>query len=394
MAQATDEFAREVDSWFRKHVPRDWRSTARTMPAPAYRDFQLAWLRKLNSHGFAAPSVPTEYGGGGYSVAQQAVIHRAAAVHDAPAFDLFEVSLNHVPGTFLEAGDAQQRERYIRAAIEGVVWCQGFSEPGAGSDLSALATRAERASGGWRINGQKIWSSHAADAQHCLLLARTDPSSRRTRGITYFVMDMGTNGVTVRPIPQIPGTSEFCHIFIDDVFVPDDNVIGGVGNGWQVAQSTLSAERGPMVLPAIERMEFALRTLRAASDADTAFDEHDASLATLAARQAAVRSLALDSVDLIDRGQDAAGLASLIKVSFSELLQDLTGYAALTESERTLLDAGSGNAMGYLSGYWATDWLMSWSATIAGGANEVQRNIIAERMLGLPRESRPEPVIR
>ena len=390
-----EAFAREVDAWFRRNAPRGWRAAVRAMSAEAYHDFQRNWLQELNTRGFAAPGVPREYGGGGYSVAEQAIIHRAAAVHDAPTYDLFEVSLNHVPGTFLVAGDEYQRRQYVRAAIEGVVWCQGFSEPDAGSDLAALRTRAERAEGGWRVNGQKIWSSHAADARHCLLLARTDPSLRRTHGITYFVLDMDAPGVTTRPIKQIPGTREFCEIFLDDVFIPEPNVIGEVGKGWQAAQSTLSAERGPMVLPAIERMEFALKTLVGPTLADDErLDERDAAIATLAARQAAVRSLALDTVDLIGRGRDPGVLASLIKVSFSELLQEMTGFGALVSPASSLLDAGSENSMGYLSGYWTTDWLTSWAATIAGGTNEIQRNIIAERILGLPREPRPEPVAR
>lgn len=371
-------FAHEVAAWYRDNAPRDWLSTTRDMSAEAYADFQRAWLAQLNTRGFAAPGVPTEFGGGGYTVAQQAVIHRAAAVNNAPSYDLFEVSLNHVPGTFLMAGDDRQKQQYVRAAINGVVWCQGFSEPGAGSDLAALQTRATRTSGGWRVTGQKIWSSHAADAEHCLLLARTDPDSRRNRGITYFVLDMDSAGVTTRPIEQIHGASEFCEIFLDDAFIPDENVIGAVGMGWQVAQSTLAAERGPMALPTIERMEFALRELARGGD--------DATLARLAARQTAVRSLALDTVDLLARGRDTGGLASLIKVTFSELLQDITGWGVLSSPIASLSDAGSANALGYLSGSWTTDWLGSWAATIAGGANEIQKDIIAERILHLPRE--------
>jgi alkylation response protein AidB-like acyl-CoA dehydrogenase len=386
-------FTHEVNTWYRRNAPRDWRAAARTMTAEAYRDFQLDWLRELNTRGFAAPGVPTEYGGGGYSVMEQAIIHRAAAAHDAPACDLFEVSLNHVPGTFLAVGDERQRKQYIRPAIEGTVWCQGFSEPGAGSDLALLKTRAERVEGGWRVTGQKIWSSHAADARHCLLLARTDPSARRTRGITYFVLDMDAEGVTTRPIRQIPGTSEFCEIFLDDAFIPEQNVIGEVGSGWQVAQSTLSAERGPMALPTIERMEFALQTMLPPVQAGGGtLDDRGAAIAALAARQAAVRSLALDTVDLIGRGRDPGSLASLIKVSFSELLQDMTGLGTLLSPAASLMDAGSENALGYLSGYWTTDWLNSWAATIAGGANEIQRDIIAEKILDMPREPRPEAV--
>lgn len=383
----------QLTGWFRANAPRDWHTRVEYMDSQEYEHFQRQWLRRLNSCGFAAPGVAREWGGGGYGVREQAAIFRAWARSGAPPVDLFEVSLNHVPHTLLAAGTRQQQQRYIRAAIQGTVWCQGFSEPDAGSDLAGMQTRAARDVHDWVVTGQKTWSSHADHARHCLLLARTDPASRGRSGLTYFVMGMDSPGVTVRPIRQIHGPAGFCEIFLDGVRIPPENVIGTEHEGWQAAQATLAAERGPMLLPMIERIGVALQELahhhagRCATvdGAQQAVRAIERELAGLLARHAAVRSLALDTVELIERKREARGLVSPLKVAFSELLQDVTGYAARLNEEQTLLDAGTRHFLGYVSGRWMTDWLGSWAATIAGGANEIQRTIIAERLLGLPR---------
>ncbi len=383
------EFARRTQAWFDENTPPQWIESVHDLDDQGFVQFQRGWLTLLNTQGFAAPGVPAEWGGGGYSLREQAAIHTAWARAGAPPVDLFEVSLTHVPGTFLTAGTEDQQRRYIRAALAGTVWCQGFSEPGAGSDLAALATTATRSGDGWRINGQKTWSSHAAEAEHCLLLARSEAGSTRQSGLTYFVLDLDQPGVTIRPIRQMHGAAEFCEIFLDDAYVPAENVIGAERDGWNVAQATLSAERGPMALPTIERLGVALRQLAA----DVAADSRHGSttgiqqdIARLLARQVAVRSLALDTIDLLERGRDSGGLASLIKISFSDLLEEVTSLASLIGGEESLADPGSPHFLGYVSGRWTTDWLGSWAATIAGGANEIQRDIVAERLLAMPRE--------
>ena len=388
------EFEQDVTAWFEANTPPRWKELAVQQSEDEYLEFQRSWLTTLNSKGFGAPGVPRAWGGGGFGVREQAVIFAASARAGAPPIDAFEVSLNHVPGTFLAAGTDEQKDKYIRSAIKGTVWCQGFSEPGAGSDLAALSTRAVPERGGWLVTGSKIWTSHAAHAKHCLLLARTGPSASRHAGLSYFVMDMDSPGLTVRTIKQIHGPREFCQIFLDAVMIPAGNLIGEVGNGWQVAQATLAAERGPMTLPIIERIGIALHDLaeqasaeRLASGARQPSSLEDR-VAGLLARQIAVRSLALDTVDLIDAGFDTRGLTSPLKIAFSELLQEVTDVAARAGSEQTLLDEGTPNFLGYVSGYPMTDWLGSWAATIAGGANEIQRDIIATRLLELPREPR------
>ncbi|MPV88522.1 acyl-CoA dehydrogenase, partial [Georgenia ruanii] len=388
----------EVVEWFETHVPSDWQRSVDSMSAEEYVEFQRNWLRTLNERGFGAPGVPEKWGGGGYSLRDQATIFAAGARVSAPPTDAFEVSLNHVPATLLTAGTPAQQERYVRGAIDGTVWCQGFSEPGAGSDLAALAARAVRDGDGWRITGQKTWSSHAAHAEHCLLLARTDPNARRHAGITYFILDMDQPGVQVRPIRQIHGPAEFCELFLDGAWVPDENVIGEVNGGWAVAQATLAAERGPIALPTIERIGAELADLASglgpvepADGPRPPLSRAQTDLAALLARQIAVRSLALDTVDLSERGSDGGQLNSVLKVGWSELLQEATSAAVLLAGERALAESDSEHFLGYVSGRPGSDWLGSWAATIAGGANEIQLNIIAERLLGLPRDPSRQP---
>jgi alkylation response protein AidB-like acyl-CoA dehydrogenase len=349
----------------------------------------------LNTRGYAAAHVSRQWGGGGYSPSQQVVILQEWARHDAPGLDLFEISLYHVPSTFAAAGTPAQQARYVGAAIDGEIWCQGFSEPDAGSDLSGLKTRAVRDGEHFVINGQKLWSSHADDARFCLLLARTNPEVAPHRGITYFALDMAASGVEVRPIRQSNGHAGFCEIFLDNVRVNADCVIGEVDGGWGVAQSTLQAERGILGLDLIERMGSELRSAAAwleerlglVPSTGPLLAEHLA-LAQFQARYAAVQSLAYDTVELMEQGDTSGGLASLMKVSFTELLQSMMEWTSRLRGSQGLIDPGQTHFGGYVSGQSTLDWLSSWGWTIAGGTNEVQRNIIAERLLGLPRERR------
>jgi alkylation response protein AidB-like acyl-CoA dehydrogenase len=391
----TDAFRSEVADWFAAHNPVGWRDAVRAMSTEEWLDFNRTWLRTLNTRGYGAPHVPREWGGGGYSLHQQVTILSEWARVDAPGTDLFEISLFHVPGTLLAAGTDEQRQRYVRQGIDGVIWCQGFSEPGAGSDLASLRTRAVADGDGWRVHGQKIWSSHADHARYCLLLARTNPDASRHHGITYFICDLDQPGVEVRPITQTTGLQGFCEIFFDGAHVGPDGVIGGVDDGWAVAQSTLETERGVLGLDVVERMGHHLhRTVQALASRD---EEHrsgeltadEAALARLLARHHAVRALCGHAVDRLEQGDHSGGLASLMKVSFSELLQELADWETTRRGEAALVQRPPMHFCGYVTDEPALDWLHSWGWTIAGGANEIQRNIIGERLLGLPRQPRP-----
>jgi alkylation response protein AidB-like acyl-CoA dehydrogenase len=383
-------FRADVASWFAEHTPRDWRAELDGLDEAGARQFHLRWLHTLNQRGFAACAVPAEWGGGGYRAAEQVVIYEEWAAADGPNLDLFLVSLHHVPATLMIAGTEEQQRRYLADAIAGTVWCQGFSEPGAGSDLSNLRTRADQVDGGWRINGSKIWSTNASAARYCLLLARTDPNTLGGRGITYFILDMDQPGVVVRPIRQNTGHAEFAEIFLEDAFVPAENLLGQVGAGWAVAQATLAEERGPAGFDTLARIGVGLRQV-----GEQMLDPADrAELARLSARHHMVRSLALDLVDTIERGDHTGLAASLLKVAFSELLGEFTEFAGRVGGVDSLVDPGQRHSRGFVSGDWTIDWLGHWGWTISAGANEVQRNIIAEKLLGMPREPRPAPARR
>lgn len=396
MTDDIEAFRDDVATWFAANTPRDWRITFQSLSHAGWVAFMRDWLHELNSRGFAAAHVPKRWGGGGFSPTQHAIILEEWARHHGPPLDLFEIGLHHVPSTFAVAGTPEQQERYIKAAIGGTIWCQGFSEPDAGSDLAALRTRAVLDGDEFVVTGQKIWSSHADDAELCLLLARTDPDAPPHKGITYFVLDLALPGVEVRPILQANGHSEFCEIFLDNVRIPRDSIIGAINDGWAVAQSTLQAERGVLGLHLIEQMGFELPRAAAVLDERLAPERADGplsstrqSLADYRARHAAVRSLATDSVELMQQAASAGNLASLMKVSFTELLKDMTGWLSAEVVDDPAVDPGQTHWAGWVSGDWGTDWLSSHGWTIAGGTNEIQLNIIAERLLGLPRERKP-----
>jgi alkylation response protein AidB-like acyl-CoA dehydrogenase len=224
-------------------------------------------------------------------------------------------------------------------------------------------------------------------AAHCLLLARTDPESSRSRGITYFIMDMSAPGLTVRPIKQNTGHAEFCEIFLDEVFIPSRDLVGEVNDGWAVAQRTLTAERGPAGFDVIARLGIALEQFAGSADQFAGAGVRD-ELERITARYYCVRSLALDLVDALEAGTDVSALTPALKIAQSELLQEATSFATLHSGEDGLVDHRQPHPRGYVSGDWFIDWLGSWAWTIAGGTNEIQRTMIAEKVLRLPAEPR------
>jgi alkylation response protein AidB-like acyl-CoA dehydrogenase len=374
-------------------VPVGWEAAQAGATTEEYVAFQRWWLGELRTGGYAAPHWPAEWGGG-FSLAEQVVVHEELGRANAPRLDLFLVSLNHAPATLLAAGTDDQRRRHLPAILSGEVWCQGFSEPNAGSDLASLTTRAERDGDTYVVNGQKVWSTMAMHADWCLLLARTDPSRPKRKGISYFLMDMRSPGVEVRPIRNSVGEREFCEIFLTDVRVPASALVGAENDGWRVAQSTLSTERGTMVLEFAERLGHGLellvelasgRELVAGCKAidDPAVREE---LAGLYIEATALRLLCRSTVDGLLRHGGVGPQASIIKLYYSELLQrllatgvELDGLDAHLADTRPLGSACE-------SGHWLLDFVASWMWTISAGTNEIQRTIVAERVLGLPRD--------
>ncbi len=376
------QFRRQVRDWCAEHVPKDWRASQTGATDEEFVAFQKAWFATLRSAGYAVPHWPREWGGG-MAAAEQVVLYQELAAHDAPRLVLAFVGIHHAASTLLVAGTEEQRRRHLPAILDGEIWVQGFSEPEAGSDLASLRTSARREGDHYIVNGQKLWASGGMHADWCLLLARTDPNAPKRKGISYFLLDMTTPGVEVRPIRNAIGDSHFCEIFLNDVVIPAANVIGAENAGWQVAQATLGAERGMTMLELAERLGNAgFRWLRQSAPLDDPVVTDE--LARFETEITGLRALCRKLVEF----PEAAGPAdaSIVKLYYSELLQRMTDFGAETGGLAAHTELAKPMSSGWESGAWMLDFIGSWEWTIPGGASEIQRTIIGERGLGLPRE--------
>ncbi len=379
----------EVRSFLEAEKPHGWRDASRTQE-----DFvktQRDWFAKLVKAGYAIPHWPAEYPGGGRSLAEQKVIYEELAKADCPRLLLSFVSTYHAFATLHECASEEQKAKYMPRILEGETWCQGFSEPGAGSDLAALKCKAVREVRDGRevyvVNGQKVWSTMAQFADMCLLLVRTSSEGVKQAGITYLLMDMKTPGVSVSPIHQIQGDEEFAEIFFDNVEIPVEQRVGEEGKGWAVAQATLASERGLTLMELGYRMRGALgrvaeliRTHGHAQDRGILRD-----FGALVSEVDAVCAIADQFLDNRINGVERIGDASIVKNAYSRALRAysklgvrLGGMDEQYIAPITFGDLNTGN--------WMADFMNSYAWTIAGGSEEVQRNIIAERMLEMPRE--------
>lgn len=379
----------EVRAFLQAEAPTDWRDASRTQD-----DFvatQRSWFSKLVKAGYAIPHWPANFPGGGRSLAEQKVIYEELAKADCPRLLLSFVSTYHAFATLHECASPEQQARYLPRILEGETWCQGFSEPGAGSDLAAIKTKAVREVRDGRevyvVNGQKIWSTMAQFAQKCLLLVRTSSEGAKQAGITYLLMDMDAPGVSVRPIHQIQGDEEFAEIFLDNVEIPVSERVGEEGKGWAVAQATLASERGLTLMELSYRMRGALG--RVAALIRDYGDEEDRGVlrdfGELVTQVDAVCAIADQFLDNRINGIERIGDASIVKNAYSRALRAysklglrLGGMDEQYIAPITFGDLNTGN--------WMADFMNSYAWTIAGGSEEVQRNIIAERMLDMPRE--------
>lgn len=378
-------FRAEVRTWCRDHVPTDWRPAQTAVSDAEFVAFQKDWFATLHRAGYAVPHWPARWGGG-MSVAEQIVLYQELAAHDAPRLVLAFVGIHHAASTLLAAGTEEQRNRHLPAILDGQIWVQGFSEPEAGSDLAALRTTARRSGDSFVVNGQKLWASGGMHADWCLLLARTDPDAPKRRGISYFLLDMTSPGVQVRPIKNAIGDAHFCEIFLNDVEIPAANLVGEQNRGWQVAQETLGAERGMTMLELAERLGNAgfgwlVEACRAVTDpvVEDRLAQFDIELTGL-------RAMCRDLVIASHAGTAAPADASIVKLYYSELLQRMTDFGAEVSGLAAHTDLAKPMSSGWESGSWVLDFIGSWEWTIPGGASEIQRTIIGERGLGLPRE--------
>ncbi len=387
-----EAFRAQVAAWSRSHIPADWRAGQTGVSDEEFVAFQQWWFQELRAAGYAVPHWPAAWGGG-LSTAEQIVVHQELAAHDAPRLVVAFIGIHHAASTLLAAGTPDQRQRHLPAILDGEIWCQGFSEPDAGSDLASLATSAHKVDDHYVVNGQKVWASGALHADWCLLLARTDPDAPKRKGISYFLMDMRSPGIDVRPIRQATGESHFCEVFLNDVAIPATQLVGAENQGWQVAQETLSAERGMTMLELAERLDNGFRWLvqacaRVGADGRPPVDDPVVGdrLAGFEAEVTGLRRLCRSLVERVEAGRAGPADASIVKLYYSELLQRMTGFGADIAGLATHAELAKPLSSGWESGIWMLDFISSWEWTIPGGTSEIQRTIIGERGLGLPRE--------
>ena len=373
------------ESAFRDEL-RAWLAANEPPPEPteggedAHYGWRRDWQRRLYDAGWAAPAWPIEYGGRGASLSESAIYFEELGRARVP-LPANVLGLLLGGPTLMVWGTDAQKERYLAPILSGEeIWCQGFSEPDAGSDLASLKTRAVKQGEEWVITGQKVWTSGAQYSKWCMLVARSDSDAAKHKGLTYFLMDMDQAAVQVRPLRQITGEAEFNELFIEEARIPEENVVGGVGNGWKVALTTLMNERAGLGFLLQVRLRqllddtFAAARERGLLDGVGGAVIADA-LADLHIRCEQIRLLAWKGLTDIERYGQPGPEGSLVKWLWSDTNQRLTELAAEIVGAEALTDGTS----------WSYELLRARGNTIEGGTTEVLKNIVAERVLGLPR---------
>jgi alkylation response protein AidB-like acyl-CoA dehydrogenase len=374
-------FRDQARTWLRDNVIRERRPHS----GEAMRSFDLAWQRKQFEGGWAGVSWPLQYGGLGLSLTRQLIWHEEYARADAPDNHLCFVALNHAGPTLIASGSEDQKRLHLPKILRGeVIWCQGFSEPNSGSDLASLRTQARIEGDHLVVNGSKIWTSHGHLSDWQELLVRTDPAAPKHKGISWVICDMKSPGITLRPIEIMtsPNQVHFVQCFYDEVRIPLGNVVGRINDGWNVAMSTLGFERGTAQIRDQIRYSYLVEKMireaheRFGNDSPLSNDEIGARLAQLRADMAAARAMTYMVMSRAQAGiQDSQ--SSLMRAMVGETQQrarrlafDILGPYALENPEED---------------DWVYFYLRSFSITIAAGTAQIQRNIIGERVLGLPR---------
>jgi alkylation response protein AidB-like acyl-CoA dehydrogenase len=380
------EFRDEVGTWLRANVPKD----PQPVDVGAMREYDCAWQRAQWDAGWAGIAWPSEVGGRGLSLTQQLIWHEEYALADGPYVGVNFVGLHHGGPTLIARGNAEQKARHLRAILTGAaVWCQGFSEPGAGSDLAALRTRGVIDGDHLVVTGQKVWTSYADAADFQELLVRTDTSGRKHDGITWVIADMRTPGLEVRPIRTPARDAHFAEVFYDEVRIPLTNVVGEIDEGWSVAMSTLGFERGTAFMGGqlglhklVEALVAAAHEVRAPDGRRAAIDDDEIGrrLARARADVAALRAMTYAVVSRNARRAVPGADGSMLKVFYGDLEQSV---------HRLAMDVLGRDALRFVHRQrpngWSGGYLYSLAASIGGGTSEIQRNIIGERVLGLPR---------
>ena len=363
-----EKFRADARAWLAANVPDD----QPPHEGRQAREYAVAWLRRCKAGGWAGLGWPEEYGGRGLSPERMVLWFEEYVKAGAPSvLDCTFVALNHAGPTLTACGSEEQKRFHLPRILSGdTIWCQGFSEPESGSDLASLSTSGKIEGDEIIVNGQKIWTSYADISDYQELLIRTEPGSRRHHGLSWVICDMSLPGITVRPIRNMAGVSHFAEVFYDDVRIPLSNVVGEVHDGWRVAMTTLGFERKTAAMGTQLQLSVRIEELIALANAapGSALAER---LAQLRAEAAGLRAMTYRTV-FRDPATQSDG--SIMRLAFAELAQRIHQLAMEILGSAALLDNP-----------WSHDYLEAYSETIAGGTSEIQRNIIAERILGMPR---------
>jgi len=400
-----EEFRQEIRTWLETNLPTGWGQPGFEMSAEERKAFNETWPSKLFEGGWICATWPTEYGGKGLTTMQGVVLSEEFARMKAPLrADFFGDTL--VGPTLLQWGTEEQKKEFLPNILNGKTrWCQGFSEPNSGSDLASLKTTAVLDGDEWVINGQKVWTTGGHHADYCFLLTRTDPDATKHKGISYLLVPMRQEGVEVRGIVQPDGTAEFCEVFFTDARCPKDNVVGGVNNGWKVANSTLAFERGMSATTGYRRFEEEYRLMKQTATENGSI-EHEGVRQRLMRFYTKIQILRINGLRSLtatlngskDLGVMALGATN--KMFWSEMHKEAMELALdIFGAESMLVDAGASASWpgvarerrrsGYPVSPMMSAFFFSRSETIWGGTSQIQRNIVSERVLGLPKEPSP-----
>lgn len=385
-----ETFRQELRSWLEANLPKGWLTGKRSLPTDekGYVQFLKDWQRKLYEGGWAAISWPKEYGGREATLTEEIIYHQEMVRVEAPPAINY-VGTVMVGPTLMQFGTDQQKKRYIRKILTGEeIWCQGYSEPNAGSDLASLQTSAVKQGDKWIINGQKVWTSFAHVADRCFLLARTSTQEKKHQGITVFLLNMKQPGVETRPIIQMDGKHDFNEIYLTDAVAYDDEILGEVDNGWSIAMTLMLHERtgiGGQVFTLEKQFDRFLQMVRELTAEGRRLIEDPLVRQQLGDLYAKVRGASLNYyrhlLNTIKQGVPGPE-GSMDKLLVSEITKELFSVAISLQGHHGL----SWKEDAFVDSYWQDTFLYSFGMTIGGGTSEIQRNAIAERMLGLPKD--------
>ncbi len=385
-----EAFRARVRQFLRDNLPAGWGAPGFRPQGANTLEFLKDWQRRLYDGGFLGMAWPKEYGGQGASQVEMAIFNEEIARMRAPA-PLNVLGLAMAAPTIITYGTDEQKKRYLPKILScDEIWCQGFSEPNSGSDVASLRTRAELRGDEFIINGQKVWTTLGHVADWCMLLVRTDPDAPKHRGLSYLLVDMKSPGITVKPLRQMTGEAEFNEMFFEDVRAPRANLLGGLNEGWRVATTTLMNELGTAALAGVMRyriiydeiVDLARATMRNGAPAtkDPLIRQQ---LAQFFVELEMMRFTSYRAFSKILKGGNPGPEGSISKLAWSELNQRMQEFAMALEGPASQLMRGSAHAV--QNGRWQHHFLRSRANTIEGGTSEIQRNIIAERVLGLPK---------